>query len=141
MLPFFMLVMGMQGILDSDSLPLNVSREMLQQHASLKTIKKKLVRKALDMIRHIADEDPDEKLEAEESSKAIAALKSHSFLTVPIDYISRSGDQNFWLRVQKVVLHQCGFKGPPHWGFKPQSHRTMDSHCRVISNIYVFFPY
>ncbi|CAK9255847.1 unnamed protein product [Sphagnum jensenii] len=59
----------LKGIVDSDSLPLNVSREMLQQHASLKTIKKKLVRKALDMIRHIADEDPDEKLEAEESMK------------------------------------------------------------------------
>lgn len=33
---------------------------MLQQHSSLKTIKKKLIRKALDMIRKIADEDPDE---------------------------------------------------------------------------------
>ena len=49
-----------QGIVDSDTLPLNVSREMLQQHSSLKTIKKKLIRKALDMIRKIADEDPDE---------------------------------------------------------------------------------
>ena len=50
----------MQGLVDSDTLPLNVSREMLQQHNSLKTIKKKLIRKALDMIRKIADEDPDE---------------------------------------------------------------------------------
>ena len=50
----------MQGLVDSDSLPLNVSREMLQQHSSLKTIKKKLIRKALDMIRRLADEDPDE---------------------------------------------------------------------------------
>jgi hypothetical protein len=33
---------------------------MLQQHSSLKTIKKKLIRKALDMIRKIAEEDPDE---------------------------------------------------------------------------------
>lgn len=32
------------GLVDSDTLPLNVSREMLQQHSSLKTIKKKLVR-------------------------------------------------------------------------------------------------
>ncbi|XP_020581987.1 LOW QUALITY PROTEIN: endoplasmin homolog [Phalaenopsis equestris] len=48
------------GLVDSDTLPLNVSREMLQQHSSLKTIKKKLIRKALDMIRRIADEDPDE---------------------------------------------------------------------------------
>ena len=48
------------GLVDSDTLPLNVSREMLQQHSSLKTIKKKLIRKALDMIRKIAEEDPDE---------------------------------------------------------------------------------
>ncbi|KAG8632336.1 endoplasmin homolog isoform X1 [Manihot esculenta] len=50
----------LRGLVDSDTLPLNVSREMLQQHSSLKTIKKKLIRKALDMIRRIADEDPDE---------------------------------------------------------------------------------
>ncbi|XP_021755954.1 endoplasmin homolog [Chenopodium quinoa] len=50
----------LQGLVDSDTLPLNVSREMLQQHSSLKTIKKKLIRKALDMIRKIAEEDPDE---------------------------------------------------------------------------------
>ncbi|XP_010935079.1 endoplasmin homolog [Elaeis guineensis] len=50
----------LRGLVDSDTLPLNVSREMLQQHNSLKTIKKKLIRKALDMIRRIADEDPDE---------------------------------------------------------------------------------
>lgn len=50
----------LKGLVDSDTLPLNVSREMLQQHNSLKTIKKKLIRKALDMIRRIADEDPDE---------------------------------------------------------------------------------
>ncbi len=32
----------MKGIVDSDTLPLNVSREMLQQEAALKTIKKKV---------------------------------------------------------------------------------------------------
>ncbi|CAN4123007.1 unnamed protein product [Withania somnifera] len=61
------------GLVDSDTLPLNVSREMLQQHSSLKTIKKKLIRKALDMIRKLAEEDPDEtndkeKKDVEESS-------------------------------------------------------------------------
>jgi len=59
----------LKGIVDSDTLPLNVSREMLQQHSSLKTIKKKLVRKALDMIRKIAEEkkedDEEEKKEGE----------------------------------------------------------------------------
>lgn len=62
----------LMGLIDSDTLPLNVSREMLQQHSSLKTIKKKLIRKALDMIRKLAEEDPDEaydKKDVEESSE------------------------------------------------------------------------
>ena len=49
-----------KGIVDSDTLPLNVSRETLQQHTSLKTIKKKLVRKALDMRRKLAEEGQDD---------------------------------------------------------------------------------
>ena len=44
---------------DSDDLPLNVSRETLQQHKLLKVIKKKLVRKTLDMIKKIEKEDYD----------------------------------------------------------------------------------
>ena len=59
-----------KGIVDSDTLPLNVSRETLQQHTSLKTIKKKLVRKALDMIRKLAEEGQDDD---DEDEAAVAA--------------------------------------------------------------------
>nr|QSV39511.1 HSP90 [Whitmania pigra] len=47
----------LRGVVDSDDLPLNVSRETLQQHKLLKVIKKKLVRKALDMIKKLNEED------------------------------------------------------------------------------------
>jgi heat shock protein beta len=47
------------GVVDSDSLPLNVSREVLQATEGIKVIKKKIVRKAIDMIKKLAsDEDP-----------------------------------------------------------------------------------
>ena len=46
---------------DSDDLPLNVSRETLQQNKLLKVIKKKLVRKTLDMIKKLSPEDFSEK--------------------------------------------------------------------------------
>merc|ERR1739844_782989 len=45
-----------KGVVDSDDLPLNVSRETLQQHKLLKVIKKKLVRKTLDMMKKISDD-------------------------------------------------------------------------------------
>lgn len=46
-----------RGVVDSDDLPLNVSRETLQQSKLLKVIKKKLVRKALDMLKKISADD------------------------------------------------------------------------------------
>ncbi|CAF0912972.1 unnamed protein product [Brachionus calyciflorus] len=48
-----------RGVVDSDDLPLNVSRETLQQNKLLKVIKKKLVRKILDMIKKLSEADFD----------------------------------------------------------------------------------
>lgn len=48
-----------RGVVDSDDLPLNVSRETLQQNKLLKVIKKKLVRKILDMIKKLEEEEFD----------------------------------------------------------------------------------
>lgn len=48
-----------RGIVDSDDLPLNVSRETLQQHKLIKVIKKKLVRKVLDMLKKLEGEEYD----------------------------------------------------------------------------------
>merc|ERR1711937_973885 len=43
-----------RGVVDSDDLPLNVSRETLQQHKVLRVMGKKLVRKALEMLRKLS---------------------------------------------------------------------------------------
>jgi heat shock protein beta len=49
-----------KGIVDSDDLPLNVSRESLQQMRTIKTIKKKLTKKILDRLEKYAKEKIDE---------------------------------------------------------------------------------
>lgn len=63
----------LRGVVDSDDLPLNVSRETLQQHKVLKVMGKKLVRKALEMLRKLAtakeDKEDDEESEKEEGEE------------------------------------------------------------------------
>lgn len=54
------------GIVDSDDLPINVSREMLQQSKTLDVIKRKLVRKALEMIKSLMKQDTEGEKEDDE---------------------------------------------------------------------------
>merc|ERR1719223_620012 len=46
-----------RGVVDSDDLALNVSREQLQQNKIMKVISKKLVRKVLELMKKLAKED------------------------------------------------------------------------------------
>jgi molecular chaperone HtpG len=50
-----------RGVVDSNDLPLNVSREILQKSKVLSIINKRLVRKSLDMIREIAEDEDKSK--------------------------------------------------------------------------------
>merc|ERR1712226_817233 len=44
-----------KGVIDSDDLPLNVNRENLQESNIISIIRKKVTRKAIDMIQKLAD--------------------------------------------------------------------------------------
>ena len=52
-----------RGVIDSDDLPLNVSRELLQDSSIVRTIKKQVIRRALDMLTKLANERDAEYLE------------------------------------------------------------------------------
>lgn len=48
-----------RGVVDSEDLPLNVSREMLQEHQGLAAIRRQLTRKALRLLEDTAKEDSE----------------------------------------------------------------------------------
>jgi len=49
-----------RGVVDSSDLPLNVSREILQESRVVRVIRKRLIRKTFDMLREIADRDNED---------------------------------------------------------------------------------
>ena len=53
----------LKGVVDSENLPLNISRQMLQQDRQIAAIRKWLTKKSLDAFQHLFDKEPEKYLE------------------------------------------------------------------------------
>merc|ERR1712054_460232 len=94
-----------KGVVDSEDLPLNVSREMLQTSKVLRVIKKKLVTKALGMVRKLAEkkkkkDDDDEEKDDEKKDDEETEEKEKS----PAEEAEDNEDYlKFWKEFNKAI--------------------------------------
>jgi len=91
-----------KGIVDSSDLPLNVSREILQESRVVRIMKRRLVRKSLDMIRQMSEKSD------EDGVKAYKEFWTNFGRNVKLGIIEDSGNRD---ELAKLVRYSSSSSG------------------------------
>merc|ERR1712190_428162 len=105
-----------RGVVDSDDLPLNASREQLQQNKIMKVISKKLVRKVLELMKKLAKEG-----DGDDEEKKKGAMKDAGVKVEKVELSKRLTESPV-----VVVTSQFGYSAQQERVMKAQAFQNKD---------------